>query len=188
MFHAYIIPIATCFVYTSYHFYAFSGTNLLTRCRSASSLFSVVFGFRKVLLRIFSELHETKGQVPIFPARTRSPKERRRGARSQPNHMAAWAPLLPRQPMGWAPRGSTDVAPSPIYSPRRENPKAPSHIPRRVPQRRRHRRQVSGDRSLCSGTPPGRGIAPGAISIDCTAIFIAVAASHDEEGVVLPRG
>ena len=39
MFHAYIIPIATCFIYTLYHFYAFSGTNLLTRCRSASSCF-----------------------------------------------------------------------------------------------------------------------------------------------------
>ena len=39
MFHAYIIPIATYFIYTSYHFYAFSGTNLLTRCHSASSCF-----------------------------------------------------------------------------------------------------------------------------------------------------
>ena len=29
---------------------------------------------------------------------------------------------------------------------------------------------------------------PGAISIDSTAISIAVADSHDEEGVVLPRG
>ena len=46
----------------------------------------------------------------------------------------------------------------------------------------------SGDRSLCFGTLPGRGIAPGAISIDATAIFIAVAASHDEEGVALHRG
>ena len=46
----------------------------------------------------------------------------------------------------------------------------------------------SGDRSLCSATLPGRGIAPGAISIDSTAIFIAVADSHDEEEVVLPRG
>ena len=46
----------------------------------------------------------------------------------------------------------------------------------------------SGDKNLCSGTLPGRGIAPGAISIDSTAIFIAVADSHDEEGVVLPRG
>jgi hypothetical protein len=43
-----------------------------------------------------------------------------------------------------------------------------------------------GDRSLCSGTLPGWGIAPGAISIDSTAIFITVADSHDEEGVVLP--
>jgi hypothetical protein len=52
-----------------------------------------------------------------------------------------------------------------------------------------------GDKSLCSGTLPGRGIAPGAISIDSTAISIDlttisidVAISHDEEGVVLPRG
>ena len=46
----------------------------------------------------------------------------------------------------------------------------------------------SGDRSLCFGTLPGRGIAPGAISIDSIAIFIAIVVSHDEEGVVLPRG
>jgi hypothetical protein len=44
-----------------------------------------------------------------------------------------------------------------------------------------------GDRSLCFGTLPGRGIAPGAISIDSIAIFIVVAVSHDEEGVVLPE-
>ena len=30
----------------------------------------------------------------------------------------------------------------------------------------------SGDRSLCSGTLPGRGSAPGAISIDATSIFL----------------
>jgi len=151
-------------------------------------LFSAVFCSRKLLLRIFSELHETKGQVPIFPTRTRSPKERRRGATRWPNHLAARPPLLPRQLVRRPTSGSTDVAPSPIYCLRRENPKAPSHISRRVPQRRRHRRQVSGDRSLCSGTLPGRGIAPGVISIDTTAIFIAAADSHDEEGVVLPRG
>jgi hypothetical protein len=55
-----------------------------------------------------------------------------------------------------------------------------------------------GDRSLCSGTLPGRGSAPGAISIDAitsitvsidfTAISTNVAVSYDEEGVVLPRG
>jgi hypothetical protein len=37
-------------------------------------------------------------------------------------------------------------------------------------------------------SPAGTGIAPGAISIDSTAISIAVVVTHDEEGVVLPRG
>jgi hypothetical protein len=55
-----------------------------------------------------------------------------------------------------------------------------------------------GDRSLCSGTLPGWGSAPGAISInavasstisiDFTAISTDLAVSYDEEGVVLPRG
>jgi hypothetical protein len=45
-----------------------------------------------------------------------------------------------------------------------------------------------GDKSLCSGTLLGQEIAPGVISIDSTAISIAVAVSHDEEGVILPQG
>ena len=48
--------------------------------------------------------------------------------------------------------------------------------------------KIRGTESLCSGTLPGRGIAPGAISIDSTAISITAADSHDEEGVVLSRG
>jgi hypothetical protein len=54
------------------------------------------------------------------------------------------------------------------------------------------------DRSLCSGTLPGWGSAPRAISIDAiastavsidfTAISTDLAVSYDEEGVVLPRG
>jgi hypothetical protein len=44
-----------------------------------------------------------------------------------------------------------------------------------------------GDRSLCSGTLLGWGIALGAISIDSTAISIDIAISYDEEGVVLPE-
>ena len=48
MFHAVIILIATCFGCTLYYFYAFSGTNLLTRCQSASSVFPAVFGFRNI--------------------------------------------------------------------------------------------------------------------------------------------
>jgi hypothetical protein len=40
-------PFALCFVTLRGVFYAISGTNLLTRCHSASSLFSAVFVFQK---------------------------------------------------------------------------------------------------------------------------------------------
>jgi hypothetical protein len=69
-----------------------------------------------------------------------------------------------------------------------ENPKGIGEISRRVPQLRRRHRRISGDRSLCSGTLPGQGSAPGAISITVSAISINLAVSYDEEGVVLPRG
>ena len=87
MFHAYIIPIATCFIYTSYVFYAFSGTNLLKRCHSASSLFSAIFGFRKAVKEIFSELHETKANIPIIP---RKHPEHRRGYGGGPRGGLTW--------------------------------------------------------------------------------------------------
>jgi hypothetical protein len=79
-----------------------------------------------------------------------------------------------------------------------ENPKSVGVFREEVLQLRRCRQRISRDRSLCSGTLPGRGSAPepspsvsiavSAVSIDLTAISIAVASSYDEEGVVLPRG
>ena len=39
--------------------------------------------------------------------------------------------------------------------------KTPINFPRKVPQLRRHRRQVSGFRTSCSGTLPGWGLTPG---------------------------
>jgi hypothetical protein len=47
MLHACFYTICLVFRYTSWRFYAFSGTNLLTRCHSASSLFSAIFVFQK---------------------------------------------------------------------------------------------------------------------------------------------
>jgi hypothetical protein len=49
------------------HFYAFSGTKLLTRCHSTSSCFLLFFYSRFLPKEIFSELDETKPKVPIFP-------------------------------------------------------------------------------------------------------------------------
>jgi hypothetical protein len=66
MLHVCFTPIALCFIYTSCHFYAFSGTDLLTRCHSASSCFLLFLCFRKVTQEIFSELDEMKAKVPIY--------------------------------------------------------------------------------------------------------------------------
>jgi hypothetical protein len=107
-------------------------------------------------------------QVPgllFFPEEDRGPKESWRGARGRPHHEGAWPRPWPRPPMVRSPWSTPDDAPSPIRSPRTENPKTISVFPRTVPQRRRRRRQISRDRSLCSGTLPGRGSAPAAISI-----------------------
>jgi hypothetical protein len=47
MLHACYYTICLVFRYTSWCFYAISGTNLLTRCHRASFLFSAVFVFQK---------------------------------------------------------------------------------------------------------------------------------------------
>jgi hypothetical protein len=79
--------------------------------------------FRKVTQEIFSELDETKAEVPIFPDTRRSPKQRRRGARGQPHHRVAWANPWPHHQVVWTPSPPPDIALPPIYSPRWENPK-----------------------------------------------------------------
>ena len=175
-----------CFIYVLVCFYKFSGTNILTRCRSVSSCF-LLFLVSEILHRKYSR--KWTGQKPkiiYLPCQHRRPRGSRRHAAGRPHPSQARPRAGPRLGMVWAPWAPTDVALSPIYSPYREYHKSSSLRPRKVPPRRHHRRRDSGDRSLCSGTLPGRGIAPGANSIDSTAIFIAVADSHGEEGVVLP--
>jgi hypothetical protein len=54
------------FCYTSWHFYAFSGTNLLTRCHSASSLFSAVFVFQKSYTENILRIGRNKSRSSYF--------------------------------------------------------------------------------------------------------------------------
>ena len=122
-----------------------------------------------------------KRQSAYFP---REVPEHRRGDGGGPRGAhtpSPRGPLLPREHGVWGPRGPAAFALSPTYTPRQNNRTYGVLFQRRVPLRRRHRRRDSGDRSLCVGTLPGRGIAPGAISIDSIAVSIAVADSYDEE-------
>jgi hypothetical protein len=150
----------------------------MSRCQF---LFSAVFVFQKSCTGNILRIGRNKSQTSYFSRHEDGVQSKDRGGH-RGNHTIGWrAPLWPRHHVVWAPRVPSDIALPPIKCLRRENPKEFGIHPRKVSQHRRHRRPISGDRSLCSGTLPGRGITPRAISI-------AIADSHDEEGVVLPRG
>jgi hypothetical protein len=75
MLHAYFYTICLVFFYTSWHFYAFSGTKLLTRCHSASFLFYVVFVFQKSYTGNILRIGRNKSQTSYYL--TKLPEDRR---------------------------------------------------------------------------------------------------------------
>ena len=78
-------PILICFIHTSCTFYAFSGTNLLTRCRSASSCFLLFLVSEKLHRKYSRNGTGRKPKFLFFPTRRRSPEQRRRRATRQPH-------------------------------------------------------------------------------------------------------
>jgi hypothetical protein len=69
MLHACFTPFASCFVYTSWRFYAISEINLLTRCHSASSLFFAVFVFQKSYTGNILGIGQNKSRNSYFARR-----------------------------------------------------------------------------------------------------------------------
>jgi hypothetical protein len=120
MLHACLYTICFVFCYTSWRFYAFYRTNLLTRGHSASSLFLLFLSFRKATHEIFSELDETKARIPIFSDTRRSPKMRRRGTRGRPHHN----PLDGKTLEDWSIFHKTYSKPPPSSTRDREGPEA----------------------------------------------------------------
>ena len=123
------------------------------------------FWFQKSCYANILGIDETNCHVPIFPTRSRSPKERRKGAAGRRPHTTARVGPLPLHPMGSGPCASTDVAPSPIYSPRRENPKTPSHYSRKHPLPPPPSTLTRGVQKFSSGTLSERGIITGGLYI-----------------------
>src|SRR5215208_3547613 len=97
MFHATFITILECFTHPLQRYFTFSGTNLLTRCRSASCCFSAVFGFRNPSKEIFSELDEINAQGPIFARSIQKSEEETKWGHEAARHQggAAWTWAAP---------------------------------------------------------------------------------------------
>src|SRR5215208_5449538 len=80
MFHATLLMIPTCFMHIKCRIYAFSGTNLLTRCRRASCCF-LLFLVSEILVTKYSR-NWTKStpRVLFLHEAFRRPKRSRSGA------------------------------------------------------------------------------------------------------------
>jgi hypothetical protein len=78
--------------YTLWHFYAFFGTNLLTRCHSASFLFSAVFMFQKSYTGNILGIGRNQSQSSRYF--TELPEHRRGdGAEPEGDHTTGWRDL-----------------------------------------------------------------------------------------------
>jgi hypothetical protein len=68
------------FCYTLWHFYAFSRTNLLTRCHSVSSLFSAIFVFQKSYTGNILRIGRNKSQSSYFSQSVTESKDETEGS------------------------------------------------------------------------------------------------------------
>jgi hypothetical protein len=100
-----------------------------------------------------------KPDVQIFTEASREPKRRWKGATGWPHHQGAQPTPGPRRPVVWAPWSTSDAAPSPIKTPRREKPKYSITFPEYIVIRRRRRPEIGRVQKLFSA-PCQRGESP----------------------------
>jgi hypothetical protein len=124
MLHACLYTICFVFCYTSWHFYAFSGTNLLMRCHSASSLFSAVFVFQKSYTGNILGIRRNNSQTSFFYRSFAKTEDETKGG--QAHNRVARPSHWPRHHMVRPGGPPSDAALSPISSPQREKPKGGS--------------------------------------------------------------
>jgi hypothetical protein len=111
-----------------------------------------------------------KLDVQIFTEASREPKRRRKGATEGPHHQGARpAPGLCR-PVVWAPWSTSDAAPSPIKTPRREKSKDLITFLEYITIRRRHRPEIGRVQKLFPA-PCRRGESPPEIFFIAMLVF-----------------
>jgi hypothetical protein len=115
--------------------------------------------FRKVNRKYSQNWTKQKPDIQKFTEANREPKRRRRGATGGPHHQGARPRAGPRPPVVSPTRTTSDDAPSPIKTPRREKPKDPITFSEYIAIRRRHRPEDWESPEALSGTLPERGIA-----------------------------
>jgi hypothetical protein len=117
MLDACLYTICFVFCYTSWRFYAFSGTNLLMRRQSASSLFSVVFVFQKSYTRNILRIGQNKSRTSYFSRTQVGVQSRDRGGPGPGHTLGQHGPSPGRATRGWAPLVHFLTPPFRLYIP-----------------------------------------------------------------------
>jgi hypothetical protein len=126
MLHACLCTICFVFCYTSRRFYAFSRTNLVTRCHSVSSLFSAIFVFQKSYTGNIIGIGRNKSRSSYFARHETESKAETEESQGPATPWGGAGQPLAAPPGGGATWPTSWRRPLPIYSPRRENPKTRS--------------------------------------------------------------
>jgi hypothetical protein len=122
------------FCYTLWHFYAFSETNLLTRCHSASSLFSAIFVFQKSYTGNILGIRWDKSRISYISWKVAKSEDETEGG-AGPGHTLGRRGPGPGHATRVRPPGPPpDAALPPIYSPRREKLKGLINFPQNILQ------------------------------------------------------
>jgi hypothetical protein len=140
-------------------FYPFSKTNPLTRCHSASSLFSVAFVFQKSYTGNILGIGQNKSQSSYFSQHKTESKAETGGARGQPHHRVARPAPGPHHQVVGPPSPPPDAALLPIYSPQRETLSPDQFSRKHTARRRRHQREIGRVQKLFPA-PYRRGESP----------------------------
>jgi hypothetical protein len=104
-----------------------------------------------------------KPNIQKFTEASREPKRRRRRATGRPHHQGAQPSTWPRRPMVRATWSTSDDAPSPIKTPRREKPKYPITFPETHPDPPLSSTWDREGLEALLGTLPKRGLATGGL-------------------------
>jgi hypothetical protein len=158
MIHACLYTICFVFCYTSWYFYAFSRTNLLTRRHSANSMFLLFLCFKKATQEIFLELDETKARVPIFL--TRNEVRRWDGGAPEGGHTTPWRGPLAATCHGVGPWPTSWRHHSAYIFPSTGKPKSPDQFSMKPTASRHHRRCEIGRVQKLFPAPCRRGKSP----------------------------
>jgi hypothetical protein len=157
MLHACSYTICFVFCYTLWRFCAFSGTNLLIRCHSASSLFSAIFVFQKSYTRNILGIGRNKSRTFYFYRSFAKTEDETEGGQRLATPQGARPSPWPRPPMVRPPSPPPNDAPSPIKTPRREKPKGRISFPRNILQAAAVIESRSGGSRSSSRHPAGDG-------------------------------